>query len=44
MGRERRARGDAPEAAALRYWDRVVAGTPTANPRLQSFSQERPPR
>lgn len=42
--RERLARGDAPEAAALEYWDGVVAGAPTANPRLQSFSQERPPR
>jgi hypothetical protein len=42
--RERAASGNGTSDAGSRYWDRVVAGSPTANPRLQSFSQRRPPR
>lgn len=42
--RERETRRDVPLPGGPSYWDRVMAEAPTANPRLQSFSQRRPPR
>ena len=46
-GVERRdsvALGGSSKAAGPGYWDRVLKTSPTANPRLQSFSQKRPAR
>lgn len=42
--REREARGTVSNSEGPSYWDRVVAQVPSANPRLQSFSQRRPGR
>ena len=41
--RERVARGDDQNVPSPRYWDRVLVEAPTANARLQSFSQRRTP-